>query len=108
MNTGKEKVPCTAATMQGRNNNAQEQYTTASQERQEACRMASALESLATDIEQAQQLVGLLAENLDEEGRKEMRPERIKIYTASLWVLFDHLRTLRGVAESDAAYYYLK
>lgn len=37
-----------------------------------------------------------------------MRPERIKIYTASLWVLFDHLRTLRGVAESDAAYYYLK
>lgn len=108
MNASKEKVPCTAATMQGRDNNVQEQYTTTNQERQEAFRLATALESLATDIEQAQQLVGLLAENLDEEGRKEMRPERIKIYTASLWVLFDHLRTLRGVAESDAAYYYLK
>lgn len=108
MNTGKEKTPSTAATMQGRDNNVQEQYNTTSQERQEAFRLATALESLATDIEQAQQLVGLLAENLDEEGRKEMRPERIKIYTASLWVLFDHLRTLRGVAESDAAHYYLK
>lgn len=108
MNASKEKAPCTAATMQGRDNNVQEQYNTTSQERQEAFRLATALESLATDIEQAQQLVGLLAENLDEEGRKEMRPERIKIYIASLWVLFDHLRTLRGVAESDAAYYYMK
>lgn len=108
MNASKEKAPCTAATMQGRDNNVQEQYNTTSQERQEAFRLATALESLATDIEQAQQLVGLLAENLDEEGRKEMRPERIKSYTASLWVLFDHLRTLRGVAESDADYYYLK
>lgn len=108
MNTSEEKAPCTPATMQGRDNNVQEQYNTTSQERQEAFRLATALESLATDIEQAQQLVGLLAENLDEEGRKEMRPERIKIYTASLWVLFDHLRTLRGVAESDAAHYYLK
>ena len=108
MNTGKEKTPSTAATMQGRDNNVQEQYNTANQERQEGFRLASALESLATDIEQAQQLVGLLAENLDEEGQKEMRPARIKIYTASLWVLFDHLRTLRGVAESDAAYYYMK
>lgn len=108
MNTSKEKAPCTPATMQGRDNNVQEQYNTTSQERQEAFRLATALESLATDIEQAQQLVGLLAENLDEDGRKEMRPERIKIYTASLWVLFDHLRTLRGVAESDAAHYYLK
>ena len=108
MNAGKEKVPCTAATMQGKDNNVQEQYNTASQERREACRLASALESLATDIEQAQQLVGLLAENLDEEGQKEMSPARIKIYTASLWVLFDHLRTLQGVAESDVAYYYMK
>lgn len=108
MNASKEKAPCTAATMQGRNDNVQEKYNIISQERQEGFRMAGALESLATEIEQTRQLVGLLVENLDEEGQKEMRPERIKIYTASLWVLFDHLRTLRGVAESDAAYYYLK
>lgn len=104
----KERAPLEAATSKSAKDNVQEQYNTTSQERQEAFRLATALESLATDIEQAQQLVGLLAENLDEEGRKEMRPERIKIYTASLWVLFDHLRTLRGVAESDAAHYYLK
>ena len=103
-----KKAPREAATSKSAENNVQEQYNTTSQERQEAFRLATALESLATDIEQAQQLVGLLAENLDEEGQKEMRPERIKIYTASLWVLFDHLRTLRGVAESDAAHYYLK
>lgn len=108
MTSATKRAPLEAATSKSAKDNVQEQYTTANQERQEACRMASALESLATDIEQAQQLVGLLAENLDEEGQKEMRPARIKIYTASLWVLFDHLRTLRGVAESDAAYYYMK
>ena len=108
MTSTTKKAPLEAATSKSAENNVQEQYNTTSQERQEAFRLATALESLATDIEQAQQLVGLLAENLDEEGQKEMRPERIKIYTASLWVLFDHLRTLRGVAESDAAYYYLK
>ena len=108
MTSTTKKAPLEAATSKSAENNVQEQYNTTSQERQEAFRLATALESLATDIEQTQQLVGLLAENLDEEGRKEMRPERIKIYTASLWVLFDHLRTLRGGAESDAAHYYLK
>ena len=108
MTSTTKKAPLEAATSKSAENNVQEQYNTTSQERQEAFRLATALESLATDIGQVQQLVGLLAENLDEEGKKEMRPERIKIYTVSLWVLFDHLRTLRGVAESDAAHYYLK
>ena len=62
MNTGKEKTPSTAATMQGRDNNVQEQYNTANQERQEGFRMAGALESLATEIEQTRQLVGLLVD----------------------------------------------
>lgn len=66
----KKKAPLEAATSKSAENNVQEQYNTTSQERQEAFRLATALESLATDIGQVQQLVGLLAENLDEEGKK--------------------------------------
>lgn len=88
MNTGKEKTPCTAATMQGRDNNVQEQYNTISQERQEAFRMAGALESL------------------EDEGKDSIRPARVKVYSDSLWVLFDHLGTLGDVANSEAAHYY--
>ena len=62
MNASKEKAPCTAATMQGRNDNVQEKYNIISQERQEGFRMAGALESLATEIEQTRQLVGLLVD----------------------------------------------
>lgn len=108
MNASKEKAPCTAATMQGRNDNVQEQYNTANQERQEGFRMAGALESLATEIEQTRQLVGLLVDSLEDEGKDSIRPERVKVYSDSLWVLFDHLGTLGDVANSEAAHYCLK
>lgn len=108
MNASKEKVPCTAATMQGRDNNVQEQYNTANQERQEGFRMAGALESLATEIEQTRQLVGLLVDSLEDEGKDSIRPARVKVYSDSLWVLFDHLGTLGDVANSEAAHYYQK
>lgn len=108
MNASKEKVPCTAATMQGRNDNAQEKYNIISQERQEGFRMAGALESLATEIEQTRQLVGLLVDSLEDEGKDSIRPARVKVYSDSLWVLFDHLGTLGNVANSEAAHYYQK
>ena len=108
MNASKEKAPSTAATMQGRNDNVQEQYTTANQERQEGFRMAGALESLATEIEQTRQLVGLLVDSLEDEGKDSIRPARVKVYSDSLWVLFDHLGTLGDVANSEAAHYCLK
>lgn len=108
MNASKEKAPCTAATMQGRDNNVQEQYNTANQERQEGFRMAGALESLATEIEQTRQLVGLLVDSLEDEGKDSIRPARVKVYSDSLWVLFDHLGTLGDVANSEAAHYYQK
>lgn len=91
MNASKEKAPCTAATMQGRNDNVQEKYNIISQERQEGFRMAGALESLATEIEQTRQLVGLLVDSLEDEGKDSIRPARVKVYSDSLWVLFDHL-----------------
>lgn len=108
MNASKEKAPCTAATMQGRNDNAQEKYNIISQERQEGFRMAGALESLATEIEQTRQLVGLLVDSLEDEGKDSIRPARVKVYSDSLWVLFDHLGTLGNVANSEAANYYQK
>ena len=108
MNASKEKAPCTAATMQGRNDNAQEKYNIISQERQEGFRMAGALESLATEIEQTRQLVGLLVDSLEDEGKDSIRPARGMVYSDSLWVLFDHLGTLGNVANSEAAHYYQK
>ena len=108
MNASKEKAPCTAVTMQGRNDNVQEKHNIISQERQEGFRMAGALESLATEIEQTRQLVGLLVDSLEDEGKDSIRPARVKVYSDSLWVLFDHLGTLGDVANSEAAHYYQK
>ena len=35
-----------------------------------------------------------------------MQPERVKVYSDCLWVLFDRLRTLEDVAQSEAAHTY--
>ena len=63
---------------------------------------------LAPEIEQTRQLVGLLVDSLEDEGKDSIRPARVKVYSDSLWVLFDHLGTLGDVANSEAAHYYQK
>lgn len=50
--------------------------------------------------------MGLLVENLEQEGTDTMQPERVKVYSDCLWVLFDRLRTLEDVAQSEAAHTY--
>ena len=108
MTSTTKRAPPEAATSKSAKDNVQEQYTTANQERQEGFRMAGALESLATEIEQTRQLVGLLVDSLEDEGKESIRPARVKVYSDSLWVLFDHLGTLGDVANSEAAHYYQK
>ena len=108
MTSTTKRAPLEAATSKSAKDNVQEQYNTANQERQEGFRMAGALESLATEIEQTRQLVGLLVDSLEDEGKDSIRPARVKVYSDSLWVLFDHLGTLGDVANSEAAHYYQK
>lgn len=67
---------------------------------------ATALECLGIELGQTRQLVGLLVENLEQEGTDTMQPERVKVYSDCLWVLFDRLRTLEDVAQSEAAHTY--
>lgn len=52
--------------------------------------------------------MGLLVDSLEDEGKDSIRPARVKVYSDSLWVLFDHLGTLGDVANSEAAHYYQK
>lgn len=100
----KEKAPGTAATVQGASKieHIQGQDTTKTPEGQGLFQAASALECLGIELGQTRQLVGLLVENLEQEGTDTMQPERVKVYSDCLWVLFDRLRTLEDVANSEA------
>lgn len=103
----KKKAPSTAATMQGAyiEQNHKED-TTKIPARQGLFQAETALECLGIELGQTRQLVGLLVENLEQEGTDTMQPERVKVYSDCLWVLFDRLRTLEDVAQSEAAHTY--
>lgn len=104
----KKKAPSTAATMQGASKieHIQGQDTTKTPAGQGLFQAATALECLGIELGQTRQLVGLLVENLEQEGTDTMQPERVKVYSDCLWVLFDRLRTLEDVAQSEAAHTY--
>lgn len=104
----KKKAPSTAATMQGASKieHIQGQDTTKPPAGQGLFQAATALECLGIELGQTRQLVGLLVENLEQEGTDTMQPERVKVYSDCLWVLFDRLRTLEDVAQSEAAHTY--
>ena len=103
----KEKAPSTAATMQGAYiEQNHKENTTKSPAGQGLFQAATALECLGIELGQTRQLVGLLVENLEQEGTDTMQPERVKVYSDCLWVLFDRLRTQEDVAQSEAAHTY--
>ena len=106
MNAGKEKVPCPAATMQGRDNNVQEQYNTISQERQALFDAATALEVLGNQLHQTQHLFWLLCESLEEERRADLSQPRVEAYADALWVMLERLETIECTAyeKSDLVY----
>lgn len=106
MNTSKEKAPCTPATMQGRRNNVQEQYTTTNQERQALFDAATALEVLGNQLHQTQHLFWLLCESLEEEGRADLSQPRVEAYADALWVMLERLETIERSAyeKSDLVY----
>ena len=105
----KKKAPLEAATSKSaKTEHIQEQDTTKIPAGQGLFQAATALECLGIELGQTRQLVGLLVENLEQEGKDSIRPERVKVYSDCLWVLFDHLGTLGNVANSEAAHYYQK
>lgn len=104
-----KKAPLEAATSKSAKAvHNQEQHTTKNPEGQGLFQAASSLESLGAELAQTKQLVGLLVENLEQEGADTMQPERVKVYSDCLWVLFDRLRTLEDVANSEACQFYGK
>ncbi len=103
----KKKAPLEAATSKSaKTEHIQEQDTTKIPAGQGLFQAATALECLGIEPGQTRQLVGLLVENLEQEGTDTMQPERVKVYSDCLWVLFDRLRTLEDVAQSEAAHTY--
>lgn len=106
MNASKEKAPCTPATMQGRRNNVQEQYTTTNQERQALFDAATALEVLGNQLHQTQHLFWLLCESLEEERRADLPQPRVEAYADALWVMLERLETIERSAyeKSDLVY----
>lgn len=105
----KKKAPLEAATSKSANvEHIQLENTTKSPAGQGLFQAATALECLGIELGQTRQLVGLLVENLEQEGTDTMQPERVKVYSDCLWVLFDRLRTLEDVANSEACQFYGK
>lgn len=103
----KKKAPLEAATSKSANvEHNREQDTTKIPAGQGLFQAATVLECLGIELGQTRQLVGLLVENLEQEGTDTMQPERVKVYSDCLWVLFDRLRTLEDVAQSEAAHTY--
>ena len=103
----KEKAPSTAATMQGAYiEQNHKENTTKSPAGQGLFQAATALECLGIELGQTRQLVGLLVENLEQEGTDTMQPERVGMYSDSLWVLADHLRTAKEAVQQDTARLY--
>lgn len=104
-----KKAPLEAATSKSANvEHIREQDTTKTPEGQGLFQAATALECLGIELGQTRQLVGLLVKNLEHEGTDTMQTERVKVYSDCLWVLFDRLRTLEDVANSEACQFYGK
>ena len=105
----KKKTPLEAATSKSvKVEHIQVENTTKIPQGQGLFQAATALECLGIELGQTRQLVGLLVENLEHEGTDTMQPERVKVYSDCLWVLFDRLRTLEDVANSEACQFYGK
>ena len=104
----KKKAPSTAATMQGASKieHNQEQDSTKSGDWQGFSLATTSLEAASLGLTMAESLCTLLAQGMGEETGGPMQPERVKVYSGCLWVLFDRLRTLEDVAQSEAAHTY--
>lgn len=64
------------------------------------------LEAASLGLTMAESLCTLLAQGMGEETSGPMQPERVGMYSDSLWVLADHLRTAKEAVQKDTARLY--
>ena len=108
----KEKAPNTAATVQGarKMEHIQGENTTKSPAGQGLFQAASALDDLGTQLSVALGLLNLVADSLElaphPEGSRMVLADTLTMYTDSLWVLADHLRTAKEAVQKDTARLY--
>lgn len=103
----KKKAPLEAATSKSANvEHNREQDTTKTGDWQGFSLATTSLEAASLGLTMAESLCTLLAQGMGEETGGPMQPERVKVYSDCLWVLFDRLRTLEDVAQSEAAHTY--
>jgi hypothetical protein len=104
----KEKAPNTAATVQGarKMEYIQGENTTKSPAGQGFVLAVTSLEAASLGLTMAESLCTLLAQGMGEETSGPMQPERVGMYSDSLWVLADHLRTAKEAVQQDTARLY--
>lgn len=103
----KKKAPQEAATSKSANvEYNREQDTTKTGDWQGFSLATTSLEAASLGLTMAESLCTLLAQGMGEKTGGPMQPERVGMYSDSLWMLFDRLRTLEDVAQSEAAHTY--
>ena len=66
----------------------------------------TSLEAASLSLTMAESLCTLLAQGMGEETGGPMQPERVGMYSDSLWMLADHLRTAKEAVQRDTARLY--
>lgn len=103
----KKKAPLEAATSKSANvEHIQEQDTTKGGDWQGFVLAVTSLEAASLGLTMAESLCTLLAQGLGEETSGPMQQERVGMYSDSLWVLADHLRTAKEAVQQDTARLY--
>lgn len=103
----KKKAPLEAATSKSANvEHIQEQDTTKGGDWQGFVLAVTSLEAASLGLTMAESLCTLLAQGMGEETSGPMQPERVGMYSDSLWVQADHLRTAKEAVQKDTARLY--
>ena len=104
----KEKAPSTAATMQGASKIEHNQIkdTTKSPAGQGFVLAVTSLEAASLGLTMAESLCTLLTQGMGEETSGPMQPQRVGMFSDSLWVLFRFLEGLQGEAKAQADHFY--
>lgn len=103
----KKKAPLEAATSKSANvEHIQGENTTKSGDWQGFVLAVTSLEAASLGLTMAESLCTLLTQGMGEETSGPMQPQRVGMFSDSLWVLFRFLEGLQGEAKAQADHFY--
>ena len=103
----KKEAPLEAATSKSaKTKHNQIKDTTKSPAGQGFVLAVTSLEAASLGLTMAESLCTLLAQGMGEETSGPMQPERVGMFSDSLWVLFRFLEGLQGEAKAQADHFY--